>query len=129
MKKNVIAIIPARSGSKGIPDKNIREIGGRPLMAWAIKACQQVASIDRVIVSTDSPEYRDIAVREGAEVPFLRPVDLSGDDCSSESALLHVLEWMEANRDEVPDVLVFVQCTSPLLDSKDLENAVQEHIE
>ena len=75
----VIALIPARSGSKGVPNKNTRLLGGHTLIAWSIMAVKKAKSIDRVIVSTDSEEYSQIAIQLGAEAPFLRPAEISGD--------------------------------------------------
>ena len=75
----VIALIPARSGSKGVKDKNIRNLGGYPLLAWSILACKKCGLIDKVIVSTDSKKYASLAQKFGAEVPFLRPPEISSD--------------------------------------------------
>ena len=75
----VVALIPARAGSKGVPHKNIRPIGGHALIEWSIAACKKSKRIDRVIVSTDSVEYQSLCRNFGAEVPFLRPVEISGD--------------------------------------------------
>ena len=77
--KNIVAIIPARSGSKGIKNKNIRLLAGKPLIAYSIEHALKANSIDRVIVSTDCLEYAKIAREDGAEVPFLRPAEISGD--------------------------------------------------
>ena len=87
-----IAIIPARSGSKGVPGKNIRLLGGRPLMAYSIQAGLLAGNIDRVIVSTDSELYAGIAKECGAEVPFLRPIELAQDDTPGIDPVLHALD-------------------------------------
>ena len=82
-KKEVYAIIPARSGSKGVPNKNIMNLGGYPLIAYSIAVAKKCSTIDRVIVSTDSEEYASIALKYGAEVPFLRPSDISNDSSTT----------------------------------------------
>lgn len=114
----VVAVIPARGGSKGVPRKNLLPIGGVPLVARAIAAARATPAIDRVIVSTDSAEIADLARAHGAEV-IDRPRAISGDSASSESALLHALDLVD------PEVLVFVQATSPFIDSAALGRAVE----
>ena len=118
----VVAIIPARGGSKGIPRKNLRLVGGLPLVARAIQTCKQVAEIDQVWVSTDDEEIATVARSFGAQV-IDRPQELSGDKASSESALLHGLDVL-AESGQDPEVLVFVQTTSPFIDSEALGKAV-----
>lgn len=124
MKMNVLAIIPARGGSKGIPRKNIRPLAGKPLIAWSIEAALAAKSVDRVIVSTEDEEIAAIAREWGADVPFLRPVELAGDLASSESALLHVLDELEAREGVVPSVTVFMQCTAPVTTAADVDAVV-----
>jgi len=114
-----IAIIPARSGSKGIPDKNIRPFCGVPLLARAIRSARAASSVHRVVVSTDSERYAELARKEGADV-VLRPPELSGDEASSESALLHALEEVGGD----PRWVVFVQCTSPFTRADDIDRLV-----
>lgn len=116
------ALIPARGGSKGIPGKNLRHVGGRALIAHAIHAALDCEQIDRVAVSTDDPAIAALSKAAGAEVIW-RPADLSGDTASSESALLHGLETWRADH-FVPDYLLFLQCTSPLTRGKDLEDLI-----
>jgi YrbI family 3-deoxy-D-manno-octulosonate 8-phosphate phosphatase len=118
-----LAIIPARGGSKGIPRKNIAPIGGKPLVAWTIEAAQGARNIERVVVSTDDPEIAQIARNFGAEVVH-RPAEISGDTASSESALLHVLEELEQSQRYRPELLVFLQCTSPLTTAQDIEGTI-----
>ena len=96
-----LAIIPARGGSKGIPRKNIRLVCGQPLIAWTIQAARTARSVGRVVVSTDDSEIADVASRFGAEV-VRRPAELSGDTASSEQALLHTLEMLEADGADRP---------------------------
>ena len=118
----VVAIIPARGGSKGVPRKNVRRVGGVPLVARAVAAARAAASVDRVVVSTDDPEIAAVAEEWGAQV-IARPADLAGDTASSESAVLHSLDVLAHAGVDV-DVVVFVQATSPFIDSRDLERAV-----
>ena len=121
-KTKVVAIIPARGGSKGIPRKNLKLVGGLPLIARAILSCKQVAEIDQVWVSTDDEEIASVALSFGAQV-INRPLEISGDTASSESALLHGLDVL-AEAGQNPEVLVFVQTTSPFIDSAALTGAV-----
>ena len=119
----VVAIIPARGGSKGIPHKNLRRVGGIPLVARAVDAARRCPSIDRVVVSTDDDDIAAVAAEWGAEV-ILRPVVLAGDEATSESALLHALEVLEQRRVDV-GVIAFLQATSPFIDVPALHDAVQ----
>jgi YrbI family 3-deoxy-D-manno-octulosonate 8-phosphate phosphatase len=117
---NALAVIPARGGSRGIPRKNIQPLCGRPLIAWTIEAALGTRSIERVVVSTDDPQIEAVAVRCGAEV-IARPAALAGDEASSESALLHALDALG----ERAELLVFLQCTSPLTTAADIDGTVQ----
>ncbi|MDO9219316.1 MAG: acylneuraminate cytidylyltransferase family protein, partial [Lacisediminimonas sp.] len=94
---SIVALIPARAGSKGVPHKNIKPLGGRPLIEWSIKACLKSRLIDRVIVSTDSPEYAELAIKLGAEAPFLRPAEISADRSTDYDFIVHALDWLAAN--------------------------------
>ena len=123
MNQRVIAIIPARGGSKGVPGKNLRRVGGRSLVERAVDACCTARLVDAVYVSTDDVEIAARAEVAGGKV-IVRPAELSGDDASSESALLHGLEQLSLVG-EAPDVLVFVQCTSPFISSDDLDRGVE----
>ena len=118
----VVAVIPARGGSKGVPGKNLSHVGGRSLVARAVDACRASAAIDAVYVSTDDRVIAYAAEQAGAAV-IHRPAELSGDTATSESALLHALTEIAAH-DAEPGVLVFVQCTSPFIDAADLDRAV-----
>ncbi|MFJ9342875.1 cytidylyltransferase domain-containing protein [Streptomyces sp. NPDC101733] len=120
---NVTAVIPARGGSKGIPGKNLAEVGGVPLVARAVRACLAAAGVTRVAVSTDDGAIADAARTAGAEV-VARPAELGTDRASSESALLHALDALEERHGEAVDVLVFVQCTSPFLTTSEVEETV-----
>ncbi len=118
----VVAIIPARGGSKGVPGKNLRRVGGVPLVARAVTACRRSRLIDAVFVSTDDPEIAEISRAAGAQV-IERPPTIAGDLASSESALLHAIEELSATG-HAPEVLVFVQCTSPFIQPEDLDDGV-----
>lgn len=117
-----VAVIPARGGSKGVPGKNLRPVGGAPLVVRAIRAARAAHRIDLVFVSTDDPSIAEVSVAAGAEV-ITRPADLSGDLASSESALLHALEHITAAHGTVR-TLVFLQATSPFIDSAALNDAI-----
>lgn len=123
-----LAIIPARSGSQGIPDKNIRPFCGVPLLVRAIHAAKQAASIERVIVTTDSEAYAEIGRAAGADV-VMRPPDLATSTASSESALLHVLEQLQAAGEKLPEWLVFQQCTSPFTRPEDIDGLLRRVME
>ncbi|WP_119728649.1 acylneuraminate cytidylyltransferase [Thermomonospora amylolytica] len=116
----VVCVIPARGGSKGIPRKNLALVGGRPLVARAVKSALAAPHVDVVAVSTDDDEIALVARAAGAQV-IRRPDDLSGDTASSESALLHALDQLDGE----PEVTVMVQCTSPFIDPADLDAAVR----
>lgn len=117
-----LAIIPARGGSKGIPRKNLALLGGRPLISYTIRQALAASSVQRVVVSTDDDEIAGVAVLEGAEV-VQRPEEISGDTASSESALLHALEELQ-KEGYVPDLVTFLQATSPLRRPGDIDHAV-----
>ena len=119
---NVIAIIPARGGSKGIPKKNIMSFCGKPLIAWTIMQAKKVLGIKNVYVSTDDDEIQQVSEMYGAVV-IRRPDKLASDTASSEEALLHALEQVE--KQGSIDLVVFLQATSPLRYSDDIENALQ----
>jgi len=121
----VIAIIPARSGSKGLPGKNIKLLAGRPLIAYSIMAARLARNIDRVIVSTDSPRYADIARQFGADVPFLRPVEISGDSSTDYEFIEHFLKWLQQNDECQPEFMVHLRPTTPLREIHYIEAAVE----
>lgn len=120
----VIALIPARSGSKGVPNKNTRLLGGRPLIAWSIMAAKRAGSIDRVIVSTDSYEYAQLAIQLGAEAPFLRPAEISGDRSTDFDFIAHALDWL-ADNDGEPEYIVHIRPTTPFRDPAQIDAAVR----
>ena len=122
-----IALICARGGSKGLPGKNIRPLGGVPLIGRAVKIAKQVNRIDRVIVSTDSEEIAKVAIEYGAEVPFMRPSELAGD-CSSEWLVWqHALNYLIEHDAEEIDGLVNLPVTAPLREVIDVDNCLDEY--
>lgn len=126
---SITAIIPARSGSKGVPGKNIKLLGGIPLFAFSIIAAKMMPSVSRVIVSTDSNEYAEIAKFYGAEVPFLRPTDISGDKSTDYDLFIHALNWFKENENYIPEFLLHLRPTTPLRDPQIMEQAVKLFLE
>jgi len=123
---NILAVIPARSGSKGVPNKNIKELAGKPLIAYSISAAIKSKLIDRVIVSTDSEKYASISKDYGAEVPFIRPNEYSGDDSTDYDFVKHLLDWLAKNGGNTPDYIIHLRPTTPLRDPSILDNAIEE---
>ena len=125
-KKNYecIAIIPARSGSKSIKDKNLCLLGGFPLIAYSIAIAKLVPAIDKVIVSTDSERYATIAMHYGAEVPFLRPKDLSSDHSTDYDFMSHAINWFDINEPKTPEYWIHLRPTTPLRDPDVVEDAI-----
>lgn len=113
---NILCIIPARSGSKGLPNKNIKEFRGKPLIAWSIEQAKQSAFFSKmkIIVSTDSEQYADIARQYGAEVPFLRPNNISGDLSTDYEFINHAVVWLKENQNYNSDIILQLRPTSPL---------------
>jgi CMP-N-acetylneuraminic acid synthetase len=122
-----IAFIFARGGSKGLPGKNIRPLGGKPLIAWSIEHALAVKRIERVIVSTDSEEISAVAREYGAEVPFIRPEELAGDDSPEWLAWRHALNDLRETTGALPEVMVPVPTTAPLRQAIDIENCLDEY--
>ena len=119
-----VAIVPARGGSKGIPNKNITLVAGRPLIEWTIAAARAARGIDRLIVSTDSQEIATVARAAGAEVPFLRPAELARDDSPGTAVIVHALNWLAANDGYHPTYAMCLQPTSPLRTAEDIDAAI-----
>jgi CMP-N,N'-diacetyllegionaminic acid synthase len=126
LKPKIYAIIPARSGSKGVPSKNIRKLGKHPLIAYSIIAAKKTPGIDRVIVSTDSEEYANISKEYGAEVPFLRPSEISGDRSSDLECMQHALDFFKKAGEQLPTHLIHLRPTSPLRETQWIEQAIQK---
>jgi N-acylneuraminate cytidylyltransferase len=109
----VLAVIPARGGSKSIPRKNVKRLAGVPLLAYSIAAARQSDAVSRVLLTTDDPEVREVGLAWGAEAPFLRPAALSGDVVPDLPVFVHALRWLEAEESYRPDVVVQLRPTSP----------------
>jgi CMP-N-acetylneuraminic acid synthetase len=125
IKQNIVyAIIPARSGSKGVKNKNILDLGGFPLIAYSIAAAKLTKGISRVIVSTDSAEYAVIARKYGAETPFLRPAELAGDKATDYEFMKHTIDWLSQNEGKLPEFFVHLRPTSPMREPKHIEKAI-----
>lgn len=120
----IIAIIPARSGSKGLKNKNIKQLNGKPLMAYSIEAALKSQCFDRIVVSTDSEDYAKIAIEYGAEVPFLRPEHLADDETTINNVIIDLLAKFK-NINEEFDCLMLLQPTSPLRSSDDIKKAIK----
>lgn len=121
---DILAIIPARGGSKRIPRKNLADFHGKPVIAWAIEAAKGAASVGRVLVNTDDEEIRDVALRYGAEVPFLRPAALAQDTVGIEPVLLDALAWLKAHEGYAPDAIALLMPTNPMRTSQCLDEAI-----
>ncbi len=128
-KLEKLVIIPVRSGSKGIPGKNIKIIAGKPLLAWSVEQVKKSPSVDRVIVATDSNEIAEIANLYGAETPFLRPAEISNDEATTEEVLLYTLKWLKINEGYQPDIIILIQATSPVRFKGVIENSIQYFID
>src|SRR3989338_3237746 len=109
--QKVICIIPARGGSKRVPRKNIKLLKGKPLISYAINAAKQSKYVDRTIVSTDDVEIAIVAKKYGAEVPFMRPAELSGDFADAEKCLLHAVDWLAKNENYHTGIISYLQVT------------------
>ncbi len=122
--RKYIAVIPARGGSKRLPGKNLMSIAGKPLIAWTIESAIQSGIFDRVIVSTDSEAIAEQARNYGAEVPFLRPDDLAGDQTSTIDVLIHLINNLESKNNIPFTHLTLLQPTSPLRDAGSISDAI-----
>ena len=114
-----VCLIPARGGSKRIPRKNILKFAGRPMIAWSIAAAHEAGCFERIIVSTDDDEIAEIAIAEGAEVPFRRPAALSDDHATTVDVIRHALDWLEESA-VVPDTLCCLYATAPFVRAQDI---------
>ena len=120
----VLGIVGIRSGSKGVDNKNIRNLSGRPLVGWVLSAALKSNNINRLVVSTDSEEYALIAKGLGAEVPCLRPIELAQDDSIEVDYVHHMLEWLRVNEGYCPDIVVRMMSTVPLQTPEDIDAVV-----
>ena len=122
---NVLAIIQARGGSKGIPGKNIKPLCGKPLIAWTIDAARAAKTVTRVIVSTDDEKIAEVSRKYGAEVPFLRPAELATDGAKSIGLLEHALNWLSEKEDYRTDIVVQLKPTNPLRTAETIDKCVE----
>lgn len=125
----IIATIPARKGSKSVYKKNIKEIGGHPLIAYSIAIAKMSKKIDRVIVSTDSFEIAEISEKYGAEVPFLRPSEFAGDQSGDIEWIKHLISFFEEKERKAPEYLVHLRPTTPFREVKVVENGIRYILE
>ncbi len=125
LQPKVLALIPARGGSKGVPRKNILQIGGKPMIAWTIEAALASGVCDRVVVSTDDAEIAEVAKKYGAEVPFMRPEEFARDDTPDYPVFQHCMEWLQENEGTQPDIALWLRPTSPLRTADDIKKALE----
>ena len=128
-KKKIIAIIAARSGSKGIKDKNLSIINGQSLLYWIVKKALKSKYLDKVFVSTDSKRYQKLSKKYGALCPVLRPKKISSSSSKEIDYVLHTLEYLKENNDLIPDFIVRLQPTSPFQLTSDIDNSIKKIIE
>lgn len=121
----VLGIIGIRSGSKGVPDKNIRPLAGKPLVGWILETALRSKQINRLVISTDSEKYAEIARKYGAEVPYLRPSDLAQDNSSEIDYVHHMIKWLAKNENYFPDIIVRMMATVPLQQAEDIDAVVE----
>jgi len=124
MDKKIVAIIPARGGSKVIPRKNVKDLAGKPMIAYIIESALKVKGLDRVIVSTEDKEIAEVAKKYGASVPFIRPAELAGDDVLTLPVLLHAIEYLDKEENYKPDYVLLIYPTSPLLNYQRMQEAI-----
>lgn len=120
-----VAIIPARGGSKRIPRKNIKEFCGKPMIAWSIEAALKSGCFDRVIVSTDDQEIADVAQQYGAQVPFMRPAELSDDYAGTIPVIKQAIEWLNKN-EQAPNLVCCLYATAPFVSAEDIQQGLKQ---
>ncbi len=121
----VVGLITARGGSKGIPRKNIRQLAGKPLVAWTIEAARQSRLLSRVIMSTEDDEIAQTAREWGADVPFMRPAELAADDSAHISVVRHAADWLERHDGRAPEFLMVLQPPTPFRTAADIDGAIE----
>lgn len=124
-EKKILALIGARSGSKGVKDKNIKKLGDKPLIAWIIKSATKSKFINRIIVSTDSKKYAKIAKKYNAETPVLRPKKISTDKSIDLDYVKHMLQWLKKNENYEPDIVIRLLATVPFQKTKDIDSLIK----
>ncbi|GAA0773243.1 acylneuraminate cytidylyltransferase family protein [Clostridium subterminale] len=126
MNKEILAIIPARGGSKGVPRKNVRELNGKPLIGYTIEAAKKSNRVSRVVVTTEDIEIATVSREYKAEVPYLRPDELSQDNSPTMECVLHMLNYLEKTEGYVSDYVLLLQCTSPLRNHSHIDEAIDK---
>jgi CMP-N,N'-diacetyllegionaminic acid synthase len=124
----IVSLIPARGGSKGIPDKNIKLLNNKPLIAYSIETSLNSAFINETIVTTDSKQIAEVAIRYGANVPFIRPSNISQDKSLDIEFVKHYLEWVRINKQRVPDIIVQLRPTYPIRNCEFLDEAIHTFV-
>lgn len=122
----ILAIIPARGGSKGVPKKNIKELNGKPLIAYSIDEAKKSKYIDRLVVSTDDLDISSISKEFGAEVPCLRPENLATDKSPTIDCITHMINFLREKENYIPDYVCLLQCTSPLRTYNDIDGTIEK---
>ena len=125
MKRKILALIPARGGSKGIPGKNIVNLGGYPLIAYSIAVSKLSKYVNRIIVTTDDKKIAEISKKFGAEIPFLRPKAISKDNSGDIEFFIHALNWLKKNENYTPDFIIHLRPTTPLRDVRIIDSAIK----
>jgi CMP-N-acetylneuraminic acid synthetase len=120
----VVCVIPARGGSKGLPGKNVKDLCGKPLIAYSVEHARQSKYIDRVVVSTEDENIAKISLESGAELPFMRPMELAGDSIATVDVLLHAIDWLECKEKYSFNILVLLHVTTPLRSVEDIDNSI-----
>ncbi len=123
--KKILAIIPARGNSKRVPRKNITLLGGKPVIAYSIEHAKNSHFINRILVTTDDLEIKEVSEKYGAEVPFIRPAELAEDLVTDLPVFLHALNWLKDNEGYIPDIVVQLRPTSPLRLVEDVDKAIE----
>jgi N-acylneuraminate cytidylyltransferase len=124
----ILAIIPARGGSKGIPRKNIKPFNSKPLIYWSIDQAKRSKYITRIIISTDDDEIKNIGLKYGAEVPFLRPTDISDDLSTDYEFMDHCINWLKTNEKKLPDLIIQLRPTYPTRSVKIIDKCIEKLI-
>lgn len=121
----VLAVIPARGGSKRVPKKNIKPLNGKPLILYSIEHAKKSKYIDRLIVSTDDSEIAQLALKNDGEVPFMRPDELASDSATDFQVFAHLIEWLKVNEKYIPDIIVQLRPTSPLRTVEQIDECIE----
>ena len=125
MKPHIVAVVFARGGSKGVPRKNIRLLGGKPLIAYTIEAAKNAGVFDRIVLSTDDQEIAAVGKSYGVEMPFLRPLELAQDHTPTLPVIQHAVSWLHDNEAYEPDAVMLLQPTAPLRTAQHIQEAVE----